>query len=284
MFGDRFSASTSCSRWLHETEPGRPNPSLSCCFLKVATHPRRFLHGNCWSRRGGHGQLQGLPVLPREPDHPGRGLARGPAEENELGRPAAGIHKMGEEQVGCGGRRVFIHRRRRRDQNVVAWVDRQPKADGGDVGRRGRNSENSRERGGQRGEEFVDESGHVARCGNGERRGGVRSRSPSRSVNSSETVVGAPERIGQGDAGCAPSGAGRACRWPRRTRGTRRRTVDAGTPASDTVMPSFWNAKILTPDGAGWPGSGACPYRSDLEGTRGDWQSGGASHCVGGIA
>ena len=30
MFGNRFSASTSCSRWPHETEPGRPNPSLSC--------------------------------------------------------------------------------------------------------------------------------------------------------------------------------------------------------------------------------------------------------------
>ena len=39
MCGNRFSASTSCSRWLHETEPGPPNPSLSCCFLKVATHP-----------------------------------------------------------------------------------------------------------------------------------------------------------------------------------------------------------------------------------------------------
>ena len=39
MFGDRFSSSTSCSRWLHETEPDRPDPSLTCCFLKVATHP-----------------------------------------------------------------------------------------------------------------------------------------------------------------------------------------------------------------------------------------------------
>ena len=39
MFGDRFRSSTSCSRWLHETELGRPNPSLSRCFLKVATHP-----------------------------------------------------------------------------------------------------------------------------------------------------------------------------------------------------------------------------------------------------
>ena len=39
MFGDRFSSSTNCSRWLHETEPGRPNQSFSCCFLKVATHP-----------------------------------------------------------------------------------------------------------------------------------------------------------------------------------------------------------------------------------------------------
>ena len=39
MFGDRFSSSTSCSGWLHETAPGRPDQSLSCRFLKVATHP-----------------------------------------------------------------------------------------------------------------------------------------------------------------------------------------------------------------------------------------------------
>ena len=31
-------------------------------------------------------------------------------------------------------------------------------------------------------------------------------------------------------------------------------------------MPSFWNAKILTPDGAGWPGSGTARKESDLEG------------------
>ena len=43
MFGDRFSSSTSCSRWLHETEPDRPDPSLTCCFLKVATHPLKGL-------------------------------------------------------------------------------------------------------------------------------------------------------------------------------------------------------------------------------------------------
>ena len=88
-------------------------------------------------RRRSHGQLQGLPVLPREPDHPGRCLARGTAEENELGRPAAGIHKMGEEQDGCGGGHVFIHRRSRRDQNVTALLDRQPKADGGTATRAG---------------------------------------------------------------------------------------------------------------------------------------------------
>ena len=39
MFGDRFSSSTGCSRWLHETAPGRSDQSLSCRFLKVATHP-----------------------------------------------------------------------------------------------------------------------------------------------------------------------------------------------------------------------------------------------------
>ena len=41
MFGGKFSSSTSCSRWLHETEIGRPDPSLSCLFLKVATHPNK---------------------------------------------------------------------------------------------------------------------------------------------------------------------------------------------------------------------------------------------------
>ena len=43
MFGDRFSSSTSCSRWLYETEPGRLDQSLSCRFLKVATHPSELL-------------------------------------------------------------------------------------------------------------------------------------------------------------------------------------------------------------------------------------------------
>ena len=39
MFGDRFSSSTICPRWRHETEPGRLDQSLSCRFWKVATHP-----------------------------------------------------------------------------------------------------------------------------------------------------------------------------------------------------------------------------------------------------
>ena len=43
MFGNRFSSSTSCLRWLHETEHGRPDPSLSYLFLKVATHPGFWL-------------------------------------------------------------------------------------------------------------------------------------------------------------------------------------------------------------------------------------------------
>ena len=42
MFGDRFSSSTSCSRGVHETEPDRPDQSLTCCFLKVATHPNEL--------------------------------------------------------------------------------------------------------------------------------------------------------------------------------------------------------------------------------------------------
>ena len=39
MFGDRFSSSTSCSRWLHDTEPGRVDQVFSGRFLGVATHP-----------------------------------------------------------------------------------------------------------------------------------------------------------------------------------------------------------------------------------------------------
>ena len=46
MFGDRFSSSTSCSRWVHETEPDRPDQSLTCCFLKVATHPHELIANN----------------------------------------------------------------------------------------------------------------------------------------------------------------------------------------------------------------------------------------------
>ena len=34
MVGDRFSSSTSCSGWLHETAPARPDPALSCLFFE----------------------------------------------------------------------------------------------------------------------------------------------------------------------------------------------------------------------------------------------------------
>ena len=58
MFGDRFSSSTSCSRWLHETEPDRPDQSLTCCFLKVATHPKiEILCSGPVSAGVGEGQL-----------------------------------------------------------------------------------------------------------------------------------------------------------------------------------------------------------------------------------
>ena len=40
MCGDRFSASTTCSGWRHETEPARLDQSRSCRFWKVATPPR----------------------------------------------------------------------------------------------------------------------------------------------------------------------------------------------------------------------------------------------------
>ena len=45
MFGDRFSSSTGCSRWLHETEPARLDQSRSCRFLKVATQPSEVVLG-----------------------------------------------------------------------------------------------------------------------------------------------------------------------------------------------------------------------------------------------
>ena len=35
--------SLSCSKWLHETEPSRPDQAFSGCFLKVATHPETAL-------------------------------------------------------------------------------------------------------------------------------------------------------------------------------------------------------------------------------------------------
>ena len=78
---------------------------------------------------------------------------------------------------------------------------------------------------------------------------------PSRSVNSSETVVGASDVLVRAMPLRTEWG------WPGvplASTYTRKAApeVDAGTPASDTVVPSFWNAKILTPDGAGWPGSG----------------------------
>ena len=39
MFGNRFSSSTNCSGWLHETKIGRLDQAFSCRFLKVTTHP-----------------------------------------------------------------------------------------------------------------------------------------------------------------------------------------------------------------------------------------------------
>ena len=60
IFGNRFSSSTSCSRWLHETEPGRLDQAFSCRFLKVATHPAvGTVAGWPGSKRGGSVELKG---------------------------------------------------------------------------------------------------------------------------------------------------------------------------------------------------------------------------------
>ena len=41
-YGPKLTAG-SCSRWPHETEPGRLDPSFSGHFLKVTTHPDDLL-------------------------------------------------------------------------------------------------------------------------------------------------------------------------------------------------------------------------------------------------
>ena len=62
MFGNRFSSSTNCLGWLHETAPGRPEPSLSCHFLKVATHPSVVVPARAaYSRSASVGSRYRLP-------------------------------------------------------------------------------------------------------------------------------------------------------------------------------------------------------------------------------
>ena len=72
MFGDRFSSSTSCSRGVHETEPDRPDQSLTCCFLKVATHPLAFIiedtpHLTIFERKGDQFEYLKELVMPFRP-------------------------------------------------------------------------------------------------------------------------------------------------------------------------------------------------------------------------
>ena len=97
MVGDRFSSSTSCSGWLHETAPARPDPSLSCLFLKVATHPSWIPSSSRAARPPG---MRPLAATVRR--RPAGGC--GPA-------PASGIQPSGmHPQPGPGCARV---RRRR---------------------------------------------------------------------------------------------------------------------------------------------------------------------------
>ena len=70
MFGNGFNSSASCSGWPHETALGRPDQSLSCRFLKVATHPSRLIG---WAQQTGPetGRLV-AGILDRRP-HPEQG-------------------------------------------------------------------------------------------------------------------------------------------------------------------------------------------------------------------
>ena len=115
MCGDRFSSSTTCSRWRHETEPGRLDQSLSCRFWKVATHPsgversRRIIpnsayrNPSAWQREmvdtpQGQGGLDGeirVPPLPTSPATP----AGRPGSDRVRGQPHRHIAAANEGLV-----------------------------------------------------------------------------------------------------------------------------------------------------------------------------------------
>ena len=127
MVGDRFSSSTSCSGWLHETAPARPDPSLSCLFLKVATHPSWIPSSSRAARPPG---MRPLAATVRR--RPAGGC--GPA-------PASGIQPSGmHPQPGPGCARV---RRRRPAPSLrvprsragsYRWPVREPRRTAAEVG------------------------------------------------------------------------------------------------------------------------------------------------------
>ena len=124
MVGDRFSASTSCSGWLHETAPARPDPSLSCLFLKVATHPSWIPSSSRAARPPG---MRPLAATVRRRPAGGCGSA-----------PASGIQPSGmHPQPGPG--RARVRRRRpapsprvpRSRAASYLWPVREPRRPGG---------------------------------------------------------------------------------------------------------------------------------------------------------
>ena len=134
MVGDRFSSSTSCSGWLHETAPARPDPSLSCLFLKVATHPSWIPSSSRAARPPG---MRPLAATVRR--RPAGGC--GPA-------PASGIQPSGMHPPpgpGCARvRRVGLPRR-------CVGHDRGPVRIGGPCVSRGAQAHGPRPRAGARG-------------------------------------------------------------------------------------------------------------------------------------
>ena len=100
MCGDRFSSSTTCSKWRHETEPGRLDQSLSCRFWEVATHPFEAADDLAFGPTvaGASRDVVDRAVAPQVP-----GTARGRAAEREPDRRRA-VRRVHADRLGEGQR------------------------------------------------------------------------------------------------------------------------------------------------------------------------------------